>query len=134
MFSRRQVAELARHENEFAEGDARLIVIGNGEPDQIQPFRQVTGYRGEIYTDPTRETYRTLHLRSGVGSLFGMKSIREGIRAFRNGHTQQVVQGSALQQGGALAAGPGDRVHYFYQSREPGDFPPIDELIGACKS
>ena len=126
------MADLAHHKKDFADRNARLIVVGNGEPHQIQPFRRDTGYQGQIYTDPTRETYRTLDFSSGVGSLFGIKSLTEGIRAFRSGHSQKGVQGSALQQGGALVAGPGDHVHYFYKSRQPGDFPPIEALLKAC--
>lgn len=107
----------------------RLVVIGNGKPFHIKPFRKVTGYKGELYTDSTLETFKLLNLKSGLGSLFGTQSIREGLRAYREGHSQEGIQGSALQQGGALVVGPGDLVHYLYRSREPGDHPPVPDLL-----
>lgn len=107
-------------------------MIGNGAPNFISAFREDTGYQGSLYTDPSLETYKILNLKRGVGSLFGFKSLKEGIRAAGSGYLQTEIQGDALQQGGAIIAGPGDVLHYVYQNKEAGDHAPISEMLNVC--
>ena len=133
MLCRQQVAELAGREPEFTARNADLIVIGNGVPQHIEPFREATGYRGRLFTDPTLAVYKILDLKSGIGGMFGLKTVQQGFKAFRKGVSQEGIQGSALQLGGALVAGPGDTIHHFYRSREAGDHPPVDQLLAACE-
>ncbi|GBC60461.1 hypothetical protein DENIS_1414 [Desulfonema ishimotonii] len=107
------------------------MVIGNGAVSHIAPFRKATGYGGILLTDPELKTYRALNFRSGMGSMIGLKSVAAVVRSVGNGHTGGMIQGNALQQGGALVVGPGNTVRYFYQSREAGDKPPVAELLRA---
>jgi hypothetical protein len=123
------VADLAKQAGEFEKRNAQLIVIGNGAPNFISAFREETGYQGLLYTDPSLETYKLLNLKRGVGSLFGFKSLKAGIRAVSSGYLQTEIQGDALQQGGAVIAGPGDVLHYVYRNKEAGDHPPIKEML-----
>jgi hypothetical protein len=133
MLCRQQVADLAVQEPEFAARNADLIVIGNGVSQHLQPFREATGYRGQLYTDPTLAVYKILDLKSGLSGLLGMKTFQQGFKAFRKGVSQDGIQGSALQLGGALVLGPGDTIHYVYRSREAGDHPPVDQMLAACE-
>jgi hypothetical protein len=111
-----------------------LVVIGNGEPHYIKPFRDVTGYSGLLFTDATLAVFKRLGFRKGLGSLIGLKTITGGLRAAKSGHAQDGIQGSLLQQGGALVVGPGNSVHYYHRNREPGDHPPVAKLIDACNT
>ncbi|QTA84777.1 Peroxiredoxin-like domain-containing protein [Desulfonema magnum] len=120
---------MAKQAEAFEERNARLVVIGNGAPHFMTAFREDTGYKGNLYTDPSLETYKILDLKRGVGSLFGLKSLKEGIRAASSGYLQTEIQGDALQQGGAIIIGPGDILHYSYQNKEVGDHPPIKEML-----
>ena len=126
------MADLAKYVEAFEERDARLVIIGNGAPRFIEAFREDTGYEGKLCTDPSLETYKILDLKRSVGSLFGFKSVKEGIRAAASGYLQTSIQGDATQQGGAVIAGPGDILHYFYRNSEAGDHPPIKEMLEAC--
>jgi len=126
------VADLAKQVEAFEKRNVQLVVIGNGAPHFIQAFREDTGYRGALYTDPTLNTYKLLNLKRSMGSLIGLKSLKEGIRAAASGYLQTSIQGDTLQQGGALVAGPGDTLHYFYRNKEAGDHPPLKEMLNAC--
>lgn len=123
------MADLAKQSGEFEKQNVRLIVIGNGAPNFISAFREETGYQGLLYTDPSLETYKLLNLKRGVGSLFGFKSLKEGVRALSSGYLQTEIQGDALQQGGAVIAGPGDVLHDVYRNKEAGDHPPIQKML-----
>lgn len=133
MICRQQVADLAKHVKVFEERNAELIVIGNGAPLFIKAFREDTGYTGKLFTDPSLKTYEVLNLKRSIGSLFGFKSLKEGIRAAASGYLQTSIQGDTLQQGGAVIVGPGDILHYSYRNTEAGDHPPVSEMLKICE-
>jgi hypothetical protein len=123
------VADLTKYAKDFEDRQMQLVVIGNGAPNFIKAFREDTGYQGKLFTDPSLNTYKTLNLKRSVGSLFGLKSVKEGLRAAVSGYLQTEIQGDALQQGGAIIVGPGDVLHYVYRNSEAGDHAPIQEML-----
>ena len=104
--------------------------MGNGEPGAIAGFRNDTGYPGPVFTDPNRSVYSALELHRGLLHMAGVKSLVKGAKALFSGETQKKTQGDAMQQGGILVVGPGGRVEWFYQSKEPGDYPDAKSLLG----
>lgn len=108
-------------------------MIGNGAPLFIEAFRKDTAYTGKLFTDPSLKTYEVLNLKRSLGSLFGFKSLKQGIRAAASGYVQTSIQGDTLQQGGAVIVGPGDVLHYSYRNSEAGDNPPIPEMLKICE-
>jgi hypothetical protein len=132
MISRRQVADLNKHMKAFKKKNAQLVVIGNGPEHFITPFRQVTGYKGPLFTDPSLVTHNILDFRKDLTSVIGLNPLKAGIRALSSGYLQKGIQGSPLQQGGVLVVGPGHIVHYIYRSQKAGDHPPTEELLQAC--
>jgi hypothetical protein len=132
MISRRQVADLAKNRQAFKKKNAQLVVIGNGPEHFITPFREGTGYKGPLFTDPSLETYKILDFKKGLGSVLGLSPLKAGMRALSTGFIQKGIQGSPLQQGGVLVVGPGNIVHYVYRSQKAGDHPPIEEVLQAC--
>lgn len=126
------MADLAAYVGAFEERHTQLVVIGNGAPHFVKAFREDTGFGGKLFTDPSLETYKVLNLKRSVGSLFGFKSMKEGIRAAASGYLQTSIQGDAMQQGGAIIAGPGDALRYFHRNAEAGDHPPIEDMLEAC--
>lgn len=131
MLCRQQVAELAEAEQRFAERDARLVVIGNGTPNFMGPFRKATGYRGRLYSDPSLDVYKTMDYKRSLASMFGAQTLGAGFQALKGGHLQKGIQGDALQLGGAVVIGPDGVVLYYFQSQVAGDHPPVAELLGA---
>ena len=53
MFCREQVVQLHRERESIRRAGAELVVIGNGAPHFIAGFREITGYDGPLYTDPS---------------------------------------------------------------------------------
>ena len=43
-----------------------LVMIGNGAPMFIAGFREMTGYTGPIYTDPSLAVYKAAQLKRGA--------------------------------------------------------------------
>ena len=132
MISRRQVADLNQNMKAFKKNHAQLVVIGNGPEHFITPFREATGYKGPLFTDPALKTYKILNFKKGLTSVIGLNPLKAGIRALSTGFLQKGIQGPPLQQGGVLVVGPGNIVHYLYRSQKAGDHPSIEELLQAC--
>jgi hypothetical protein len=132
MISRRQVADLNQNIKAFKKKNTQLVVIGNGPEHYITPFRDATGYRGPLFTDPSLETYKILDFKKGLGSVLGLSPLKAGIRALSTGYLQKGIQGPPLQQGGVLVVGPGHIAHYLHRSRKAGDHPSVAELLRAC--
>ena len=118
----------------FDRCNAELVVIGNGDTHYLKPFREVTGYRGSLFTDPSLAVFEHLGFKKSLVSILGMHTFGKGLRAMKEGHSQGGIQGSILQQGGALVIGPGNTVYYFHRNREPSDHPPVKDLLDACKA
>jgi len=133
MISRRQVADLNSNMKNFERRNAQLVVIGNGPEKFIPPFKEVTRYKGPLFTDPSLKTHDILGFKKGVTSLMGFSPLKAGIRALGTGYLQKGIQGPPLQQGGVLVVGPGNTVHYFYRSQKAGDHPPIKKILQACE-
>jgi hypothetical protein len=91
----------------------------------------VTGYRGDLLTDPSLESYKILGFASGVGKVMGLKALFRGFSAMRAGYKPGKIQGSVLQLGGVIIITPDATVPYFFASAEAGDHPPISDLLAA---
>jgi hypothetical protein len=113
------------------EKHAKLVVIGSGDPSHLQELRHATGFRGELLTDPSRESFKVLGFASGIGKVMGLKVLSRAFSALGAGHMPGIVQGSALQLGGAVILRPDATVAYYFASAEAGDHPPINALLDA---
>ncbi len=131
MLCRQQVAELSKYEDQFAEKGGRIVVIGPGEATHLADFREVTGYRSDLFADPARGTYQLLGFSSGISKLLGIKPLQGAISALKSGIRPGTLQGNALQLGGAVVVAPGDELRYFFREKQAGDHPPVAELLGA---
>jgi hypothetical protein len=131
---RQQVAELSGYEDQFVENGGRIVVIGPGEAAHLPEFREVTGYRSDLFADPERNAYRVLGFSSGFTKLLGIKPIQVALSALKSGIRPGTLQGSALQLGGAVVVAPGDELRYLFRETQAGDHPPVAELLEAvCK-
>ncbi len=106
-------------------------VIGNGAPMFIAGFRETTGYGGSIYTDPSLAVFHAAELRSGLRTVLTLGTLARSVGAFRRGFRQGSVQGSALQQGGALLVSGDGRILWQHVSDGPGDNVTAAEIVAA---
>jgi peroxiredoxin len=131
VFCRQQVAELAGASQSFENINARLAVIGSGDPRHFKEFRKITGYIGPLFSDPSLKAFSFLNFSGGVAGFLSVNSIFKAVSAFKNGHRQGSVKGSAMQLGGAVIIDPIGSIRYYFASRKAGDHPNIDDLIRA---
>ncbi len=110
---------------------ALLVVIGPAKPEHIPGFRQVTGYQGPLYVDPSRRAFRTAGLEHGWASTYHPLAVLRGMLAFARGFRQGARQGDVAQQGGTFVLGPGDRVRYEWRDRYAGDSADLDAVVAA---
>lgn len=134
MLCRQQVAELSGYEQQFTDNGGRLAVIGPGKATHLPGFREVTGYRSDLYADPSRETYQVLGFASGISKLIGIKPLQGVFTALKSGIRPGTLQGDGLQLGGAVVIAPGNELRYLYREKQAGDHPPVAELLQAVAS
>jgi hypothetical protein len=116
---------------ELRKRGAEPIVIGNGPVQFAAQFKKDIGFEAELYTDPSRETYRAAELKRGIASAAGLGSIAAGIKALSQGFMQTRTRGDALQLGGVLIIDREGRLLYRQASKYAGDHAPLEELLQA---
>lgn len=126
-----QVADLTPHKDAIERLGARLIFIGNGNPEHARNFRRRTGAEN-VYTDPARLAYRAFGMRhSKLGSM-GLRAARSTLRAFRSGFKQGPFEGDPWQLGGVCVV-QRKFVLYGYWSEYAGDKAPVDKVLAALR-
>lgn len=126
--------QLHGHLEEFEARGARLHLIGNGSPNFIEGFRELTGYTGSIYTDPGLKSFEAAGLMRSVRATMGLRSIGAGLRSMKQGQRQGSTQGDAWQQGGAMVISPEARVLYNHRSTAAGDNVSPEELLSTLET
>jgi len=128
------VVQLHRDLDAFHAAGAEMYVIGSGTPNFIQGFRDETGWKGPVYTDPSLAVYKAAELKRGVTNTFDPRALAPTVTAFFRGGRQGRVQGDNWQQGGVLVIAPDARVLYHHVSGRPGDNAPGSEILAALRS
>jgi AhpC/TSA antioxidant enzyme len=125
------VVQLHRDIDRLTAAGAGVTVIGNGAPTFIEGFREVTGYTGPIYTDPSLAAYRAAALRRGLATVLTLGTLSRSVGAFRRGFRQGSVQGDTLQQGGTLIVDTSGVIVFRYISKGPGDHAATADMLAA---
>lgn len=121
--------QLHRDIDQLEAKGARVIVIGNGAPHFIAGFREETGWKGPIYTDPSLKAYEAAQLERGVTKTLNPLGLVGGIKAFAAGHRQGSTQGDAWQQGGVLVIAPSGEIRWQHVSKRPGDLASTAQIV-----
>lgn len=111
-------------------GDVTLALIGNGSVDQAKDFVNEMGWKGDIFTDPSRRTYAALQFAAGVGVTFNLQALGKTIKSVWEGNSQTLsrIPTDAFQQGGAILVDPKGMITLFHRDAFAGDHVDIDEL------
>ena len=126
--------QVHRRADDIRAAGAELIVIGNGAPHFIAGFRELTGYTGVLYTDPTLAAYEAAHLERGVTTVLNPRALMPTLKAFARGGKQGLTQGDTWQQGGVMVVAPDGTVLYHHASKRPGDNASPDDIVAALRS
>lgn len=125
--------QLHREVDRIHNAGAEMIVIGNGSPSFIEGFREQTGYRGPLYTDPSLGVYRAAELKRGVTNTLNPLGAIGFVKALARGHKQGWTQGDPWQQGGVLVIAATGEVKWQHASGRPGDNASAADIIGALR-
>jgi hypothetical protein len=116
-------ADRARYQS----SGARIIFIGNGQPNWIESFRQDLGIdQGVVLTDPSLRSFAAAGLRTGFFNLVSPQSAINMIKLVKEGYRQTPYSndaGSHWQMGGILAVNKHGKGLFHYASKSVGDFP-----------
>jgi hypothetical protein len=93
--------------------------VGNGQVEWAKSFASDFGIHFELYTDPTRESFRRAGLKRTLG--FRPKTISAAARAMRAGHWQGRTRGDPLQQGGVVVVSRDGQVLFQHVDSGPGE-------------
>jgi|BEDMetMinimDraft_2_1075160.scaffolds.fasta_scaffold04855_1 hypothetical protein len=129
MYCRQQVAQLRQRLHDIRARNADLVVIGNGSMEQAKTFKNEYAPEIDVYTDPSRKTYRTLGMKRSVMATIGPMTWKNAINAIRQGFRQGALQGDPWQLGGIMVTDPSGEVLYKYLSKVAGDHPDPMEII-----
>lgn len=139
IFCREHVIELQGVMDRIHALGAEVVVVGNGAPHFIAGFRELTGFRGPLYTDPSRKSYQAASLKHGWATFMNLRAVTNLGRALVGGARQGSIQGDPAQQGGTLVIAPPapGRVLFHHVSDTAGDHPKLEKIfavLGALRS
>lgn len=120
-------------------GQITVALIGNGTVEQANDFVQEMQWKGDLFTDPSRTTYKALQFAAGVGVTFTRGGLIKVIQSFKEGNKQtwSRLPTDAFQQGGALLVDFQGKVSLFHRDAFAGDHINVEHLYqascAACK-
>jgi peroxiredoxin len=117
---------------EFTAAGARVVAIGNGNPDMARSFIAEFGVTFPVYTDSSRIAYDAAGLKSGFGINFAVA--KRAAALVKQGLRQGSTQGSAWQQGGTLVLDPEGRVLYHHIDQDAADHAPLEPIFEALRT
>ncbi len=110
---------------------AEPAAIGTGSPREAADLASELGLEFPLFTDPDRRTYAALGTRRSVIGILHTGTLRSAVRAWRQGHRQDGVQGDPMQLGGVVVIRPGGMVAMVQRSVHAGDHPDIEAILQA---
>lgn len=106
---------------EWQEDGVNVVVIGNGNANFAQAFREDFHLSGPVLVDPELAAYRAAGLRRGRREIASPKMFTNALRAYGTGARQTGVQGDPWQLGGLFAFAAGGDLLFEHRSAAAGD-------------
>jgi peroxiredoxin len=127
--------QLHRDREKFDEAGVRLVVIGQGTPDEAHDFQRSQHVDLPLYVDRDRASYRAAGTKVGtLGELLGPSMVARGLRvSLRDRVRQGRTVGHPAQLGGVLIVKPDGSIPYAHLSEDASDVPPNDEVLAAAR-
>jgi len=132
---------------ELDAANVRLVVIGCGSWDLIPSYKEITGFNGEVFADPSRSTFRALQLITGLQGLTLTPSsqkrkrymtrvtnntilygLRNFFRLFLKDPRFATKIGNMTQLGGDFIFGPGPTCTFASRRQHMEDHVEVSEL------
>jgi dehydrogenase/reductase SDR family protein 12 len=108
-----------------------VVIVGNGNRDFAEDFRNEFEIEGQLLIDPDLHAYRAAGLRRGRLEIASPQLLGNVIRALRSGARQTQVLGDPWQLGGVLVFAPGGELRFRHVSAAAGDHASPDAIEAA---
>lgn len=118
---------------EVKEAGVKLVVVGNGTPEQGKFFLEKTGLEADLYCDRDLDAYKAASMKRSVLRTLNPLSGFHMIRTWAKGFKPADVQGDLYQQGGVLVLTRAGDVAYHWASSVAGEAMPLDAILAAAK-
>jgi prostamide/prostaglandin F2alpha synthase len=127
--------QLHRDRHRFQAAGVRLVVVGQGEPENARDFRREQGIDLDLLVDPDRRSYKAAGAKLAVFSeLLGPRLMWRGLKRARAvGVSQGKTIGHPAQAGGVLVVAPDGSIPWSHMSRDAGDIPSNDDVLRAAR-
>jgi peroxiredoxin len=127
--------QLHRNREKFEQAGVRLVVVGQGRPEQAEHFQRTQGVDLDMLVDTRRESYRAAGAKVATFSeILGPRVVAKGVRrAAASGVRQGRTVGHSAQLGGVLLVMPDGSIPYSHLSEDASDNPPNDEVLAAVR-
>jgi peroxiredoxin len=114
---------------------AELVIVGSGNPSMAAFFAEDYHVTTPLFTDPTREVYRTFGAKRPTwAALLNPRLYWNALQVHRRGHRAGRVQGDIAQLGGVFIVLPNGDMPFAYRSSIAGDLPSVAEVLEALRS
>jgi dehydrogenase/reductase SDR family protein 12 len=108
-----------------------VVIVGNGNRDFAEDFRNEFEIEGPLLIDPDLHAYRAADLRRGRLEIASPLLIGNAIRALRSGARQTKLMGDPWQLGGVLVFAAGGELRFRHVSAAAGDHASPDAIEAA---
>jgi hypothetical protein len=109
-----------------------IVFIGNGKYPAIEGFIKKRGLEGKqvsVLTEPSLKLHAYLGLKRSVASVLSINSVKNAIRAYREGFRNKAIEGSNFQQSGIVFLNSQREILYHHRSECMGDNPFGEEVL-----
>lgn len=126
------LTQLSPRLNEFLQKDFRIILIGNGDSQFIDGFKErfaLKDQRIHVLTDTSLKLYQLFNLERSWTKTFGFSSFVKTWKLFAKGLSNKEMQGDSIQQGGSFIVDTNYEIQFAHVSSYVGDNADISEMM-----
>ncbi|KII93005.1 hypothetical protein PLICRDRAFT_35174 [Plicaturopsis crispa FD-325 SS-3] len=126
-----------------SQAGVKVVVVGCGGWQPIKEYAETTGFRGEIYADPSRKLYHALGMTTETlattpagqprRSYLTSSVLANALRSIWTGPMKNPTligkQGSLSQLGGDFVFGPGNQCSFAHRMQHTEDHIEVEDLM-----
>ncbi|MCA1839161.1 MAG: AhpC/TSA family protein [Actinobacteria bacterium] len=127
------MAQLRDRDEDFKAANLEVVVIGQGEPADLEAFIAGRTFPFELYCDPHQDAYRAYGLERGSAWSVTLSPdvLAAGVQAFSEGHRLSTVVGDVMQLPGSFVIRDG-AIAFIHRAMTSSDLASPEELIEAA--
>lgn len=114
----------------IAEAGFQVVLVGLGQQEHAEKFRQEFAPSFPIVCDPEKQLYSAYGLgRGSMAEMAGPGVLLKGLRAMIEGHVPGIPSGDVMQMPGVFMIDTMGAIRYAYYSKDASDHPSVESLL-----